>query len=94
MIARIVGDFSGLFGDYLCISHSETARTHSGDELTLTEGLELLAFEPDIEDGEPCFLVARGRAVRSPPEMCGYGSRWALRIDESGVRHVRTLDEA
>ena len=89
---RIQADFNGVFGDLLCISHSEAATTESGE--TVTEGMELVVYESDIEDGKPAFLVARGRAVVSPPDFQHNGSRWCLRIDERGVRHEASLDDA
>jgi hypothetical protein len=91
---RIRGDFNGLFGDLLCISHSATAVTESGEEITLVPGLELVAYEDDIEDGKPMFLVARGDVISSPPELQCYGSTWSLRINDAGVRHVESLDDA
>ena len=94
MTIRIRGDFNGLFGDLLCISHSDTATAETGEEISLAEGQELVAFEEDLEDGKPTFLVARGRAVLSPPEHQCYGSFWSLRINDSGVRHVRSLEDA
>ncbi len=91
---RVVGDFNGLFGDLLCLSHSETVTTDSGEPMALFEGLEIIAYEPDIDDdGSPIFLVARGVVTASPPELVHAGSRWSLVVDEKGMRHVANLDE-
>ncbi len=94
MAKRIRGDFNGLFGDLLCISHADSATTESGEKLRLAEGMELVAFDPDIEEGKQVFLVARGKAVPSPQELQCNGSTWCLKIDDHGVRHVSSLDDA
>ncbi len=95
MAVRLRGDFNGLFGDLLCISHSDTATDDAGVTVALSEAMEVLAFEEDVDDdGSPAFLVARGLTVRSPDSLQHGGSRWCLRIDRAGVRHVRTLDDA
>ena len=91
---RIWADFNGLFGDLLCLSHSETAIEASGAIVHLHEEMEAVAFEEDEEDGQRCFLVAKGHVVRSPHALQHQGSRWCLKIDALGVRHVPTLDDA
>lgn len=87
-------DFNGLFGDYLCISHSDSARRVDGAEIPLSIGMEAVAFEPDDDEGRACFLVASGYVVRSPDGVCGPGSRWCLQVDARGVRHVDRLADA
>lgn len=94
MSIRLRGDFNGLFGDLLCLSHSDVATDDSGTAVPLRDGMEVVAFEEDAEDGHPCFLVARGRVVPSPDSLQHQGSRWCLLIDEQGVRHVLTLADA
>ena len=91
---RIKGDFNGLFGDLLCISHSATAVSETGEQFILAPGQELIAFEDDVEDGQPMYLVARGSVVESPPELQCLGSTWCLKINADGVRHVHDLDDA
>jgi hypothetical protein len=91
---KVHGDFNGLFGDLLCLSHSETATSSTGETVALQEGMEIVAFEPDEEDGQRCYLVAKGRVVRSPDSLQHRGSRWSLEIDAAGVRHVPSLDDA
>jgi hypothetical protein len=38
--------------------------------------------------------VAKGRVVPSPESLEHRGSRWCLLVDQQGVRHVPTLDDA
>jgi hypothetical protein len=94
MSIRLRGDFNGLFGDLLCLSHSDVATDDAGAKVPLTNGMEAVAFDEDIEDDQPCFLVASGRVVPSPDSLQHRGSRWSLLIDERGVRHVSNLDDA
>lgn len=49
--------------------------------------MTVTAFEPDIEDGQPVELIANGVVEPSPAWLQCDGSRWALRINEQGVRH-------
>ena len=88
------GDFNGLFGDLLCLSHGETARRASGETITLAEGMELIAFEPDVDDGRPSALLLRGRVEPSPDWLACNGSRWCLRGDQRGLLRWIELDEA
>ncbi len=94
MSTKLRADFNGLFGDLLCLSHSDVATDEAGDAAPLQEGMDVVAFEEDVEDGQPCFLVAKGRVVPSPSSLQHKGSRWCLQIDQKGVRHVPTLDDA
>jgi hypothetical protein len=92
---RIRGDFNGLFGDLLCLSHSDVASDERDVDVLLAEGMEVMAFESDIDDdGRSCYLVAAGRVVPSTADLVHGGSRWCLQIDQRGVRHVSTLDDA
>ena len=94
MAVRIEADFNGLFGNFLCLSHTDHGTTDTGEEHEFVEGEAALAFIMDSDtEGRPAYLVARGRVVRSPDGQCGPGSVWSLEIDEQGVRHVPTLDE-
>lgn len=94
MSIRLHGDFNGLFGDLLCLSHSDVATDDTGASIPLEDGMEALAFEPDVDAGKPCFIVAAGRVVPSPQSLQHQGSRWCLQIDHRGVRHVSSLDDA
>ena len=94
MSIRLRGDFNGLFGDLLCLSHSDVSTDDTGVAVPLSSGMDVVAFEEDIEDGQACYLVARGRVVPSPESLQHRGSRWCLLINEQGVRHVPTLDDA
>ena len=67
---------------------SDVATAEAGTSVLLEAGLEAVAFDEDIEDGQPCFPVAKGRVVPSPESLQHDGSRWCLLIDEQGVRHV------
>jgi hypothetical protein len=93
MTIRLQGDFNGLFGDLLCLSHSDVATDDTGASILLEDGMEAIAFEPDEDDSGPCFLVAGGRVVPSPDSLQHRGSRWCLQIDHRGVRHVSSLDD-
>jgi hypothetical protein len=85
---RLQADFNGLFGDLLCLSHGETCRDQAGNQVPLVAGMLVTAFEPDTDDdGHPADLVATGVVEPSPAWLQCNGSRWALRIDEQGVRH-------
>jgi hypothetical protein len=88
------GDFNGLFGDLLCLSHDETARTAGGEEIRLADGTELIAFEPDIDEGQPSALILCGRVEPSPDWLACNGSRWCLRGDERALLRWVELDEA
>jgi hypothetical protein len=94
MAIRLRGDFNGVFGELLCLSHSDVGTDESGASVRLETGMEVVAFEEDIDDDQPCFLVARGNVVPSPDDLQHRGSRWCLRIDSDGIRHVPTLDDA
>lgn len=95
MTIRLQGDFNGLFGDILCLSHVDTCPDKNGSDVALTDGMQVVAFEKDcFDDGSPAFLIARGVVARSPDWLECNGSLWCLKIDELGVRHVASLDDA
>ena len=84
----IYADFNGIHGDVLCISHDETGRAVSGEEIPLREGMIATVAEPDANVvGEPDWLVATGVVERSPDWLQCTGSKWVLRFDEDGVYH-------
>lgn len=85
---RLRADFNGLFGDLLCLSHGDTCADEAANEVLLISGMPVTAFEPDTDDdGQPADLIATGIVEPSPDWLQCNGSRWALRIDEHGVRH-------
>ena len=91
MSIRLRGDFNGLWGELLCLSHGDTAVDENGDSVVLTAGMEVTAFDPDIDDdGSPADLTASGVVIQSPEWLQCYGSTWALKIDERGVYHAPT----
>ena len=87
----VSADFNGLFGDILCLSHEDSCRSHDGSPLQLAAGQEVTAFEDDSFEGNTEYLVASGVVEPAPPELSCSGSRWVLRIDEQGVRHLPRL---
>jgi hypothetical protein len=89
---RLKADFNGLFGELLCLSHSDTCRDETGNQVQLSTGMMVTAFEPDTgDDGEPDELIASGIVEPSPSWLQCNGSRWTLRIDAHGVRHESEL---
>jgi hypothetical protein len=86
-------DFNGLFGDLLCIAHSDTCRDENGEEIRLEAGMQLTAFEEDVdEDGQRDTLMATGIVEPSPDWLACNGSRWALRLDQRGIRHESDVE--
>jgi hypothetical protein len=81
-------DFNGLFGDLLCLSHGEPCTRSDGEVVNLSEGLPVVAFEDDSFENQREYLVASGAVEAAPAELACNGSRWVLRIDCQGVRHL------
>jgi hypothetical protein len=88
---KLRADFNGLFSQVLCLSHKDTALDEHGNEVTLVEGMQVTAFDEDMEDGQRDDLIASGTVERSPDWLECRGSRWVLRFDESGIRHESDL---
>ena len=85
---RLRADFNGLFGELLCLSHSDTSTDSDGNVVQLTEGLLVTAFDEDLDDdGKRDDLLATGIVEPSPDWLSCNGSRWVLRIDRDRVRH-------
>src|SRR5262245_59237138 len=85
---RLIADFNGLFGDLLCLSHGDTCEDEHGKTVSLQSGMQVTAFEEDIDDsGKRDDLVASGTVEPSPDWLGCNGSRWVLRIDAGGVHH-------
>jgi hypothetical protein len=89
---RIRADFNGLFGELLCISHGESCSDEQGKPVTLRCGMKLTAFDEDQDDeGNRDDLIASGTVEPAPDWLRCNGSRWVLKVDESGVRHQSDL---
>jgi hypothetical protein len=89
---RLRADFNGLFGELLCLSHTDTALDDMGKPVILSAGMSATAFEEDAdEQGHPDYLVASGIVERSPRWLRCNGSRWVLKIDRNGVRNEGKL---
>jgi hypothetical protein len=89
---RLQADFNGIFGDLLCLSHSDTAKDETGTAVPLYTGMVVTAYDEDRNElGERDDLLATGIVEPSPDWLSCRGSRWVLRIDSRGVRHVSDL---
>jgi hypothetical protein len=84
--ARLRADFNGVFGDLLCLSHGDSCRDEFENEVMLTQGMIVTAFEENYEGGVRDDLLATGVVEPSPDWLQCNGSKWALRLDERGVR--------
>jgi hypothetical protein len=94
MTRRIWADFNGLFGNLLCISHSDSAPDENGARVELREGMVVTAFMEDEDTaGVRDDLLATGIVERAPEELRCLGSRWVLRIDSAGVRNQSQVVE-
>ena len=89
---KVRADFNGLFGDILCLSHEDTCLDENGAVFHLREGLTITAYEEDAdEQGNRDDLLAHGKVESAPAWLQSHGSKWVLRIDESGVIHESGL---
>jgi hypothetical protein len=89
---RVRADFNGVFGELLCLSHKDTCVDATGNLVTLCAGMTLTAFDHDEdENGNRDDLIASGTVEPSPEWLQCNGSRWALKIDQNGVRHDSDL---
>jgi len=87
---KIRGDFNGVWGDekgsILCPSHSETCKDEFGNEVILKAGMEVIAFDEDADEkGNRDDLLASGIVEHFPGWLQCKGSKWILRIDETGI---------
>jgi hypothetical protein len=89
---RVRADFNGLFGELLFLSHKDSCVDAAGNLITLQAGMNLTAFDHDKdENGNRDDLIASGTVEASPTWLQCNGSRWALKIDQNGVRHESDL---
>jgi hypothetical protein len=89
---KLRADFNGLFGDILCLSHSDTCLDANGATVQLSAGMHVTAFDEDSDEtGKRDDLIASGVVEASPPALSCRGSRWVLRIDSNGVRNESEL---
>lgn len=84
----VYADFNGYFGDnMLCLSHSDTCTTRSGETVHLAEGMQLTAYDEDSdEQGHRDDLFASGTVIPAPDWAQCRGSKWFLQIDDDGLR--------
>ena len=91
-VPKLYADFNGLFGELLCLSHSETCKDETGAEVRLQSGMAVTAFDHDEDEhGVRDNLIASGIVEPSPDWLQCRGSKWALKIDKNGVRHESDL---
>ncbi len=88
---RLQADFNGLFGDILCLSHSDTCKDENGAEIALHSGMRVTAFEENHEGDERDDLIAIGTVEPSPDWLRCNGSKWCLKIDPGSPRYQSDL---
>jgi hypothetical protein len=85
-------DFNGLFGELLCLTHSDFCPDENGNQIRMQSGLKIMAFDHDVDEaGERDDLIATGMVEAAPSWLACRGSKWVLRIDGNGVRHRSDL---
>ena len=91
---KLRADFNGLFGDVLCISHSDVCVDVNGKTVQLSAGMLAIAFDEDVdENGRRDDLIASGVVEASPEWLACNGSKWVLKIDLNGVRNESEITE-
>jgi hypothetical protein len=91
-VLRLRGDFNGLFGEILCLSHEDTCSDETGARVKLEAGMLVTAFDEDADErGQRDDLVATGVVEAAPDWLECRGSKWVLKIDGNGVRHESEL---
>jgi hypothetical protein len=83
---KVRADFNGIWNDergtMVCLSHGKTCEDEFGNDVILKEGMEITAFDKDVdENGDQDDLIANGIVERPPDWLQRHGSRWVLRID-------------
>jgi len=90
---KVRGDFNGIFGNLLCLSHTDFCQDEFGNNITLGEEMEVTAFDEDAdENGNRDDLIATGKVERAPDWLQNHGSKWVLRINENGICHESELE--
>lgn len=91
---KLRADFNGLFREVLCLSHEETCKDENGNDVQLHEGMEVIAFDEDLDaNNNRDDLVAKGIVERPPEWLKCRGSKWVLRIDKDGVRNESEIKQ-
>jgi len=83
-------DFNGILEqDMLCLAHKDVVTDQAGRPIALRAGLSVTAFDDDEDEhGRPDPLIASGIVEPSPAWAACRGSRWVLRVDAAGFRHL------
>jgi len=67
---RVRAHFNGVFGNFLCLSHSAVCKDESGAEVVLRGGMLLTPFDEDTDkNGERDDLIATGTVLPSPDSV-------------------------
>ena len=90
IMPRLNADFNGLFGDILCLSHNDYCLDENGEQVPLKSGMKVTVFQDPLPDQ----IIASGVVEASPEWLQCSGSKWALKIDENGVRVAATGEKA
>jgi len=70
---KIRADFNGLFGDVLCLSHSDTCVDANGATIQLSIGMKVTAFDEDADEtGKRDDLIASGVVKRGGVTWTSY----------------------
>lgn len=89
---EVKADFNGIFSQLLCLTHSEHCLGLNGENVQMSPGMKVMAFDEDIdENGVRDDLIATGVVEEAPGWLSCRGSRWVLRIDANGVRNRSDL---
>ncbi len=92
MPTRVRADFNALFGELLCLSHTDSCVDEFGTHVELRSGMSIIAFDEDTNDnGQRDDLIAKGVVEPAPDWLSCKGAKWVLRIDASGVRNESEL---
>ena len=90
---KLRADFNGLFGDILCLSHSDICVDEHGVAIQLHAGMIATAFDKDLDaNGIRDDLIANGIVEESPDWLQCRGSKWVLRIDGNGIRNESEIN--
>ena len=91
---KVYADFNGIFGELLCLSHTESSKDEFGNIVKLYDGMKITAYDQDAdENGNRDDLIANGIVEPSPDWLKCSGSKWVLRIDENGIYHESEMQD-